>query len=561
VSRRLTFNVLDEPWIPCSQLSDGRVRDVGLREAILEAHTFGDLADASPLTTASLHRLIIALLHSALDGPKSVEAWVALWEAGRFVPQQIDPYLDRWRDRFDLFHPEHPFYQRADLESEYAAPISQIVLALPTQQGATLFDHTSIKTIPAFSSAEAARALITFQAFCAPGTISYRSRHEPLSPYKFSKSLPLFGGLVFMTIGATFFETLLLNLHRYSQSDAEPMRCRDDDRPAWERADPTQAEDRTPDGYRDLMTWQSRRVRLLPGAASPDHLVVQEAVAMKGTSTPRDWSSFNQETMVAFSVRKDAKPGEQPHVSLGIRRDRSLWRSSGVLYQSLDAEGMRPRMFDWLAEIRDRTEFSEKQHQFQIDSFGVLSDATNKASIVKWQTERMPLPLSLLQSVEQVDVVRSALRLAEDVAYSLRDAARLYAEHLLPRTPDSKGKLKADPKAVRKLSTARSLETAFWPRLEAPFFALVRAIPSDVESDIHENEWYGGQELPKWRDTVRRVASDAIASFSTTGATSPRGLKAAAEAERLFRMRMHALIEAFNESTAYERAETGGNAA
>lgn len=55
------FNLLDEPWIPV--LKDGKVEEVGIAEALKEAHTITRIETPSPLEEAALYRLLLAILY------------------------------------------------------------------------------------------------------------------------------------------------------------------------------------------------------------------------------------------------------------------------------------------------------------------------------------------------------------------------------------------------------------------------------------------------------------------------------------------------------------------
>jgi CRISPR system Cascade subunit CasA len=76
------FSLLEEPWIPV--LREGRVEEVGLREALLQAHNITRIETPSPLEEAALHRLLLAVLHRALMGPRRLEDVLDWWRAGRF---------------------------------------------------------------------------------------------------------------------------------------------------------------------------------------------------------------------------------------------------------------------------------------------------------------------------------------------------------------------------------------------------------------------------------------------------------------------------------------------
>jgi len=105
------FNLIDEPWIPV--LKGGRVVEVGIGEALLRAHEFARIETPSPLEEAVLHRLLLAVLHRALSGPRCPEDVLDWWRKGGFPQDPIRDYLNRFRDRFFLFHPEAPSLEQA----------------------------------------------------------------------------------------------------------------------------------------------------------------------------------------------------------------------------------------------------------------------------------------------------------------------------------------------------------------------------------------------------------------------------------------------------------------
>jgi CRISPR system Cascade subunit CasA len=107
----LTFNLVREPWIRCADL-DGQVRVVGLAEAMASPHELSGVADESPLVTAALHRLLLAILHRNL-GPRDTETWGDLWKQCCFPSEVLEAYWTKWESRFDLFDDTHPFYQSA----------------------------------------------------------------------------------------------------------------------------------------------------------------------------------------------------------------------------------------------------------------------------------------------------------------------------------------------------------------------------------------------------------------------------------------------------------------
>ena len=72
-----SFNLIDEPWIPCLR-PDGTTIALGLRETLLQAHELREIRGDTPLETAALHRLLLAILHRVFgpSGPDGVETTV-----------------------------------------------------------------------------------------------------------------------------------------------------------------------------------------------------------------------------------------------------------------------------------------------------------------------------------------------------------------------------------------------------------------------------------------------------------------------------------------------------
>jgi CRISPR system Cascade subunit CasA len=159
-----SFDLLDQPWLPCID-AEGRTVEVGIREALLRAHELADLRDPSPLTTAALLRLLLAVLHAALQGPRTTPERIAIWQEGRLPTAQIDSYLAHWAGRFDVFDPIYPFYQDPKLTNEPADTIARLAVELASGNNATLFDHSHDDSAGSIGPAECARWLVTTQAF------------------------------------------------------------------------------------------------------------------------------------------------------------------------------------------------------------------------------------------------------------------------------------------------------------------------------------------------------------------------------------------------------------
>jgi CRISPR system Cascade subunit CasA len=530
----LHFDLVDEPWIPCLMV-DGSNTHLGLRVALARAPDIREIADPSPLITAALHRPLLAVLHRVF-GPEGATAWAFLWRREAFDSSVLDEYWSRWKHRFDLFDPEHPFYQNPELDPVYAWPISKLPLSAGKRE--PLFEHFANDDRHWVSIPEAARELVALQAFAIGGFVSYERELDP-KLFKSADSAPLAKGAMALAKGENLFRTLMLNLHWYNRVDEEPFPFEGEDVPAWEREEPTRAEDRRPAGYLDLLTWQSRRVRLLPTSDETNGWVVRQAVVMKGYQFPDWWSPRDGETMVAYKARTDARSGQEAWFPVGFQREKALWRDSLALFQSLKAQRERPKMMSWLADL---VHLGVLDHAmtFRLDLAGLCSD---QAKVHFWRSERLPLPLTYLEEEKLVEQLGRALSIAEEVGAIVRDAARALATLLMAQSSDEQTGRKPDRKQVDQLADHLATERRYWARLETPFKRLLVDLAADREVDDEGELRYGRQAMPVWAAEVRRAAEGAFGESTRAAGTTARALKAAAVTEEAFRRRVAAKLK------------------
>jgi CRISPR system Cascade subunit CasA len=521
-----SFNLIDQPWIPCLALDAGPPRDVSLRDALVRAHELREIAGASPPVTLSLHRLLLAVLHRVF-GPADAAEWNALWSAGSFDPVRIDAYLDRWYDRFDLFDATHPFYQAASLDFRYAGPASKLSHEINSGNNALLFDHTADDQPARMTPAEAARRLVAHQNLALGGFLSYEDGQDP-KLFKSAKSALLVNAAVFLAQGEHLRETLLLNLHRYNTVDGAPFAGIGVDTPAWERDTETPPAVRQPAGYLDLLTWQSRRVRLQAETAADGSCFVRHAVIMKGESFPDDYDLHNKEPMMAFQKRMTAKDGD-PWPALGFVEERALWRDSVTVLQAASHRHDRPRILTWLGDVELKT-----SQRLNLHALGLSSD---RATPEFWRHERLPLPQAYLHDDKELfDQLRDAVDVAED-------AGRLLgAGGPLARCAEQLGI--TDREEVRKFIASRGAGRHYWSAIDLPFRSLMEQLPGDAGTDAYGERTYGATQRPRWADAVRQAAWAAFRAGVDGLYTSPRGIKAVAIAERDFTWRLSKVMSA-----------------
>ena len=350
----LTFSLIRESWICCVRM-DGQVRSVGLTEALASAHEISELADESPLVVASLHRLLLAILHRNF-GPPDTETWGALWRHGCFPADILEPYWKRWESHFDLFHDTHPFYQSSAI-TENDEPRTTGILEFHRSSGnnATLADHTTDERSPMMTSAEAARALVAHQTFALGGTVGYLKSCEKDADKRGSDA-PSARGAVCLLQGANLFETLMLNLAEYDPGD-HPK-----DLPCWERSLTQKRGESTPDGRVDLFTWQSRRARLFDSQASDGSTQVDQVVLVPGLRVPSTWEPFRDESLLNFYYHRQAKVGTPGWSQFRITTDRAVWRNSGAILHGLEekTKNWQPTIVsEWIARLVEDEKLAE----------------------------------------------------------------------------------------------------------------------------------------------------------------------------------------------------------
>jgi CRISPR system Cascade subunit CasA len=526
-----TFDLIDRPWLPCL-MADGAATELGLRQALTGAHELRELYDPSPLATVSLHRLLLAILHRAYEGPSSMEAWRAIWQEGRFDPATIDAYLECWRHCFDLFDPERPFFQVpfiADLaDPRKQAPVAKLAQEAAAGNNATLFDHSNDDEPLPVPAAKAARDLVATQAFSIGFGKSY--------PFYLSDS-SLIRGYSVLAVGGSLFETLMLNLLPYDRHRPMPW-LRDDDPPIWEQDSPPEpGRDGTPvAGYADYLTWQSRQIHLIPdGGETVTRCQVRQRFKLAGS--PLDPFKCYQ---------ADPQRGWRPR---SFRPQRALWRDSTLLFQQIGTgpsggQSRRPELMDWLARVKSERDAGRiaAQPRYRLRAFGVTTDDGNAASVVLWRREELPLPLALLEEPQAIVAVRQAIDLAEEVNRALGAGTRRLATLLLAPMADHADARQPDSeKAVRPLARSLGIEARFWPLLETPFAQFLTALPADRRVDPEGDEGdliFGETTLPAWAATVRRAARRAFEEGTAGLDRSARSLKAVALARRHFEYRL-----------------------
>lgn len=545
-----SFNLIDQPWIPCLR-EDGSPDELSIQDILMQAHTLREIRGDTPLETAVLHRLLLTILHRVF-GPKDRQAWLSLWnrkDTG-FDDKLIETYIKTWKHKFDLFDPAFPFFQVADQKQlGKEDTVNKMVMQLTTDS--TLFQHTlnSLSGGAELSCAQAARALITVQSYALG--------------YQLFVDGPCSKSIVFLVLGNTLFETLVLNLSRYPEEDGD-YQSTSDDAPAWETESPFKVsldgnsisrdvsmvngkqryEEHTPLGQLDYLTWHNRKIKLIPEMTSKG-VIVRKIAWAPGMRLKGD---------VADPMQTYFKTDNLGYVAMPLNPDRALWRDSETLLRMADdGQGFRLiKSVKWLSLIS--VSHPEVLPQtLRLTAFGSVK---NRASLDFIRAESFPLPVEFLENKDHVSNLRSALELAEKTGKLLNRSAFLLAWMIRSSTTSDKnfddtdksfdeqskidGKIALgkndrsrdrEAQQIYQLFSSFGVERIYWSQLEIHFHRMIQDLPS--QSDRAKDQW---------RNQLKRVANAAFTQAILYAGADLRAQRAIVKAEEQFQFGMTRLL-------------------
>ena len=491
------FNLTKESWIPCL-MPDGSIREFNLVDVLSKAHEIKEISDDSPLVVASLHRLLLAILHRNF-GPKNFDEWKDLWRKGYWDKEKLEAYFEseNCKDRFNLFDDERPFYQypkltkKGGIESDKQS-IEVLMEEKATGANATLFDHSFKSREISYPASVAARYLIARQAFAISGGNNY--------PFYLSNST-LISGFSILALGDNLFQTLALNLVVYYRD--KPMPIQDDDGvsldvPFWEREKLVEAAERdkdgtTPLGYLDYLTWQCRKIKLLP---DEDFQTVGFCQMQQNFKLKENLNIFDP-----FKVYVEGDNGFYP---LDFKSHKALWRNSHTIFRQTAKADEINSLFKHLTKVSAAISNGEIEgrRKYPFSIIGIIND---KANVETWMHETLPIPLAYFDDESLTDSLELSIKFAEEIEFKLKGAVKKLAD-LLKTKP-------ANFPAI----------PYYWSTLELKFQSLLSGLPNDKDAAMRE-----------WFAEVLSVADDAFDKTANSLSGSAEELRATVEARGLF---------------------------
>ncbi len=535
-----SFDLTCRPWVPV-QMLDGREHLLSLREVFEQADGIRRLAGDIATQDFALTRLLLAILHDALEGPRDVDEWAELWETEQpFGP--IDGYLDEHRQRFDLLHPKTPFFQTPGLRTAKGEVFSLDRITADVPNGVRFFTMRALGA-ERLSFAEAARWVVHAQTYDTSGIKTGvegdpRAKNGKVYPQGVAWSGSL-GGV--LAEGGTLRRTLLLNL---VAAEADVVTVSDEDKPAWCRPvpEPGPAKDvaERPYGPCDLYTWQSRRLLL-----HHDEDCVHAVVLTYGDPlTPQNRHKAEPMTGWRRSKPQEKKLG-QPLVYMPREHDpaRSAWRGLASLLapralstaSARDAANeLRPGVVHWLAQLMVDGVLPQET-LIRLRTYGVKY-GTQQSVIDEVTDDSVAMAVVLLHEDDSA-LGRTALDAVGDADASVRALGDLARDLALAAGSDPGTRQDSAREAGYD-----ALDTAFrdW---------LSRIRPGDEPERIRT----------EWQRTVRRIVKDSAGVLiSAAGEAAWAGRTVATKhgerhydaalADRLFRIRLRKALPLAHDS-------------
>lgn len=478
------FNLLDEPWVPCV-FPDGSMRELNLTDTIRRAHEIREVHGDVPPVTIGIMSLLLSIAYHVFPCGDADE-WEARWQQGQFDESAWAAYTNRWHDRFDLFDPLHPFYQdpliglrekdKKALQGKEAEPkpVNGVILHSSFGDAASLFDHTTELNPPAYTFAEAARILLMAQATSLGGMTS-----ASISSDKYYADSPLSRGIFLMSQGNTLFETICLNL---ASEDFDYLPQRDgnrEDLPIWEKDDVYDEWRTVPAGMAELLTWFSRRVKLVPELKDGNPVVKQLFFA-----PGQKLADAFEHPYYCYAIRETANGTPEKPKSIKVSANRALWRDSARLLSTGKKISHTALPVNWLSSVVK--DVLGEENLFQLRSIGICTEPGKKKAYF-YREEVFSYPAAYFGNEELVEGLTNGLNNADEVRKQLWGTVTQLFETFLSLQNDLEGAKKPDKKDVENLYTHSGYEPFFWAGLNQPYNALLNGLP--VDEDLAKQTW------------------------------------------------------------------------
>ena len=555
------FNLCNDPWIPVLYVS-GQTQEVSLKQLFDESNSIRKIHSGDATTDVAILGVAVVIFFRAVLENK--EEYGELYREPKKWIQNISlggseqlyfvqDYLKKYQDRFNLFDAERPFMQVADLHTSKGEvkPVSRLVLDSESEY----FSMRAEQALTSLSYAEAARYLVTVQAYDYSG-IKSGAVGDPR--VKGGKGYPLGVGWYGTTgkiivHGENLIETLLYCIDYEQLLNVEKVKGKShrialQDKSVWERELPDTAAPRAykggdPTKYKDepapavgmceILTWQSRRVRLFPENGRVTGVLV---------SNGDKWFDRNTYTdpLTAYRFSKNQSTQTNPvWMPKAHSAERTLWRGVDALLMRLDSSQIKQDKPAPVIRQISSGKYFPAGAKANVQLVGMVYG--NQSAVIEGTIdESLSLELALLteQGARISTTVRENIQITMDAAIALGQ----YAGNLLRA-------------AGKEYEFRPSVTESILHRMEDEFRSWLADL--SVSDDV-------STQAAKWQSKVRRILEDEADQLAVSagpkaaiGTIYDEQLYTTAKARRQFGGRLYKLLNLAYSSTPTEKKEEG----
>ena len=511
MTEKSKFNLLDEPWVRVA-FCDGKHQMLPLRDCFSRSPEIRRLSFGQDAVSFAVLRVMVAIMQRTLYVASAANrGWNApTWQHAYQNPKEtlglVEQYLAVWRDRFFLFDPERPFFQHPTVHTPKGehSELNKILADVPN--GEPFITMRIGAGLEEISYPEAAAQLIHLQAYDSAGI---RSGAVGDTRVKGGKGYPIGTGWVgaqggVYVEGETLFSTLMFNTLAIGLPGEESEEAQatgiiatnpGTDLPTWEREEQPvgQRSDIYPQGLADMLTWQSRRVRLIDGGNSVIGLVLCQGDRLGSGDVSAVTNAQVREPMGAwrFSEPQTKKNKRITYMPRKHDPSRVIWRGITSLlpefpgklatYKEVQVEAsLPPAVVRWVGWLLSNGYLPESA-TYRLRSCGYVY-GSNESVFEEAISDYLAVPPSLLTGKDQKSMylVKTGMELLDELASAIASLA---------------GNLRRAIGAEDTSLATRTARERFYSEIDSQFRAWLLGVGS-AEYDL-DSLWKSGYGIAK----------------------------------------------------------------
>lgn len=414
------FNVLKDPWILVEN-DRGQVVELSLEDLLMESGRLRCLAGESGAQNIAILRFLLAAVRSIVfkfdsegnydpvDDPDSREdRWVEFWQNGSFPQSAVFAYFDPFKDTFELFDEEKPFFQAdRSCQEEYRyfsggkepktngklseIPMRKFVGSLAESANKSKWFNPRMDSLSkGLSYSESVRWLIYFQAF------DDRSMKQPSPSVSYAGQL----SHIYVT-GRNLFETLMLNTITVSASEAD-LEC-EEEYPIWEpnpkQKDWIAGEEAYPDSLAELLTLKTRNIQLI---RENGRVVRVRGAGFRNITTEKHYVHFEPYTLWERPRKEGANP-----VPLSYQQGSAIWLNFPLILLKED-QALQPEIITFIKNLESNNKI-EGVHRIGFMTCQTNYPGSQKSSIDDQRCDEISFAPALLGNEEWTDLLNDCV--------------------------------------------------------------------------------------------------------------------------------------------------------